>query len=469
MSIIDFIYDINPWLEGIKLRYRFKRFMFYHLLESIRNESRSIAYILIGLRRTGKTVILQQLAEELTESGENAVYIQVEDALLRFGENSIIKTVEAWISHSKRRRMVVFLDEVQYDPKWSLQVKVMLEKARSRGERTIFICSGSSALGTLVGASESLSGRAKILRLYPMGLLEILGIEKDIDIFRGKYDAVMRGLNKLFRGRVQEAYEIMRSGIGNAVKEARGLINNALIYGGLPETYDMIKQGAQLTEIRSRLTELVDLIIMKDIIRLQKLYPSRYEITPDEALKIFRIIVEDSPGLATSNSIATETGVYVKKVELALSLFEYSGLIGVAKQFAKSTRISERKRIVKLFSMDIGIRNAFKFMMHRKLLSNYMEVGRIFENLMLIQGLKLTHFFGNPYPEINFWRMRRGGYDYEVDLVLRTDKIIGIEVKKGKKSKGLEKFLNYMGESEEVLAYTLNLDELSEDITWFLI
>ena len=124
--------------------------------------------IITGVRRCGKSVILQQIMEEIRERSENIVYLDFENrAVTRYIEHwtDIVDHVEQNRSHGL---CYVFLDEIQEIEDWPLACKSLRVQNCS-----VFITGSNSKL--LSGEfTKELSGRYVSFQIRPFVYQELL-------------------------------------------------------------------------------------------------------------------------------------------------------------------------------------------------------------------------------------------------------------------------------------------------------
>lgn len=118
--------------------------------------------LLAGPRQVGKTTLLLELAAKL---GDRAIYAAgdgPEAALPGFWERLWSRAEEA---ASRRRKTVVFLDEVQHFENWAARLKGEWDRLRRQKSAVHVVATGSSALRLDAGSRESLAGRFERLTL----------------------------------------------------------------------------------------------------------------------------------------------------------------------------------------------------------------------------------------------------------------------------------------------------------------
>ena len=167
----------------IREKYLSKIRAFYH--------SESLIKIIYGMRRSGKSVILNQIMDEIIKLGinkENIIYINFESLKYDFIKNA--KDLYNYIESLKinKSKYYVFLDEIQKVEEFEKAINSL----RITNDYSIFI-TGSNSRMTLLELSTDLSGRYVSFRINPLSFKEIVELtntkEKDyesllFDIFK---------------------------------------------------------------------------------------------------------------------------------------------------------------------------------------------------------------------------------------------------------------------------------------------
>ena len=137
---------------------------FYH--------TESLIKIIYGMRRSGKSVILNQIMEELIKTGikkENIIYINFESLKYDFIKNA--KDLYNYIESLKvnNNKHYVFLDEIQKVEEFEKGINSL----RVTNDYSIFI-TGSNSRMTLLELSTDLSGRYVSFKVNPLSFKEIV-------------------------------------------------------------------------------------------------------------------------------------------------------------------------------------------------------------------------------------------------------------------------------------------------------
>ena len=179
--------------------------------------------IITGVRRCGKSVVLEQIMDEIKEKTDNIVFLDFED---RMTTEQIVtwKDIVSYVEeHRAHALCYVFLDEVQEIEDWQLACKTLRKRKCS-----VFITGSNSKL--LSGEfTKELSGRYVSFRIRPCVYKEIIQYAKD--------------LNKSIT------------------------VSDYLIWGGFPKRIEFDTEN----EIRKYINDLDETIVVNDIINRYKI------------------------------------------------------------------------------------------------------------------------------------------------------------------------------------------------------
>jgi predicted AAA+ superfamily ATPase len=125
--------------------------------------------ILAGPRQVGKTTLLLALADEY---GRNAIYAAVDapEASLSGWWDLLWQRVA---DTARGGTAVLLLDEIQYLPGWTQQLKAQVDRIRRQGLPVHVVVTGSSALLVGHGAKETMAGRFERLVLRHWSAAEL--------------------------------------------------------------------------------------------------------------------------------------------------------------------------------------------------------------------------------------------------------------------------------------------------------
>ena len=178
----------NPWWEGgleaTPETHKLRRFYFDTFEKLALNWGVRRSVILMGPRRVGKTVMLQQFIRDLLKNDfdPKAILFASVDTPVYSGLrlDQIIDLYEQDTGIDKNARRVILFDEIQYLKDWEVSLKVLTD----RYPNTRFIASGSAAAALKLKSQESGAGRFTDFILPPLTFAEFID-------FRGKADIII--------------------------------------------------------------------------------------------------------------------------------------------------------------------------------------------------------------------------------------------------------------------------------------
>lgn len=185
--------------------------------------------VITGIRRSGKSVILTQIMDELKDKGvsdDNIIYLNFELKKYSFiaTDSDLYEYLESKIT--PKNKNYIFLDEIQNIKDWEKTVNSY--KAEYKDNISIFITGSNSDLLSGELASH-LAGRYVSFQISPFTFKEVCEL-KEID-YKDKY-------------RLEPLFE------------------DYLKWGGLPQRFLLTDEN----QVRTYLTDIYDSIVLKDII-----------------------------------------------------------------------------------------------------------------------------------------------------------------------------------------------------------
>ncbi|MFA5247184.1 MAG: ATP-binding protein [Candidatus Micrarchaeia archaeon] len=389
------------WKEGFFYGFPIKRTLFARLAEELNTKQ---VVSVTGLRRTGKSTLLKQLADHLMSvektPRENILFYSFDEEQPKIEE--IIKEYQARTAvdiSKETNKIFIFLDEVQKLEGWQDQVKYYYDNYAN----IKFFISGSSSLFIRKHTRESLAGRIREFILPPLSFREYLS-------FRGKED----------------------------------LAEKPLMFEDTLKTEFLQYQKRQFVEIISESEEkagqyvqtLLEKVVYHDI---PKVFPIGNE---DLLMKILKIIAANPGMLSDYESLSKDLGI--SRVTLSNYFFylEESFLIIKLYNFSANLLSSEKK--MKRFYLSSTSFYAA--------LNNDMNESKIVENLV-VANTDAKYFWRTPQK-------------YEVDVILESNgKITPIEVKYrnvvlSKEMKNLARFAEKFGSTT---AFAITKDTFGKD------
>ena len=304
--------------------------------------------IITGVRRCGKSIVLQQIMEELSKETENFVFLDFDDRIAT-------ADIEAWqdivyhVQSSRKDGMCyVFLDEVQEIDGWASACRAL-----RRENCSVFITGSNSKLLSKEFTRE-LSGRYVSFRIRPFVYLEL--------------QEYARQLNRDCS------------------------VSDYLIWGGFPKRLEF----SSVAEQKRYLADLNETIVANDLI-------NRYRIRKqNEFRKVVNFILISNSRIYSAKSIADHmngNGVNVtpNTVQKWISYMESAYIIDEVSRYSKKSK-KELEQSRKIYDCDVSL-NSIRCRDNRYDLTHNLE--NIVYNELVYRGFSVT-VFNNNGKEIDF-------------------------------------------------------------------
>jgi hypothetical protein len=310
------------------------------------------ATIIIGVRRSGKSTLLNQIADNWLSdgvSGENLLYINFFDdrlsKLQTLGLDMVMQSYYSLYPHKKiQETTYCFFDEIQIIPGWEAFIDRIL-----RTENVVVYISGSSAQMLSKEIATQMRGRALSWELFPFSFKEYA------DHLKIKKDLPLNSQERLF---IENAFQ------------------NYWDCGGFPEVIGLEKS------LRIKVhQEYFDSILFRDLIE-------RYDISHPRALvDLAKNILENIASMYTINSLTgylKSMGYNVPKSSVSeyLKWFEDAYFLFTVRLFDASFRRSNANP-KKIYCVDHALIRSVS----SGILTNS---GHILENIIFLAIRRLT-------------------------------------------------------------------------------
>jgi len=321
---------------------------------------------IIGPRQVGKST----LAKELIPSGARVLELD--------GDNSDVQVMFEDVNESKltlltTKKDYILIDEAQKISNVGNMLKILAEKHKELK----VIVTGSSSFKLTQAINESLAGRKREFKLYPLSFKEM----------------------------VQHT---------DLLEETRKL-EHRMKYGYYPE---VVCNPGEEKEI---LNELVESYLYKDVMEENNI------AKPDKLVKLVKALAFQIGSLISANELGNLVGLDTKTVERYIDILQKSYIIYTLPSYAKNQR-NELKFSRKVFFWDMGIRNAVIKNMAPKDLRSPEEWGHMWENFLITERIKRNAYEGRVFAEHYFWRTQQ---KKEVDFIeIEDGTMLGVEIKK---------------------------------------
>ena len=320
--------------------------------------------VIYGPRRVGKTTMIKKFLE----NESNYHFVTGEDIFVR--ESLSGESVEKLKDFIGSKDLLV-VDEAQFIPEIGLHLKLIVDHL----PHVRVIATGSSTFDLAKQVGEPLTGRQRIIKMYPLSQMEL--------------------------GRLENR------------AETKAHLQNRLIYGSYPEVITL--QGDE--ERKAYLAELVSSYLFKDILAFEGLQKSK------KIIDLLTLIAFQIGREVSYQELATQLSMSSKTVEKYLHLLEEVFVLVNIRGFSRNLR-KEVTKSSRYYFCDNGIRNA--------LVNNYNSLekrddkGFLWENYIVMERIKKQQY-QSLWSHNYFWRT----YDQkEIDWVEeREGKLFGYEFK----------------------------------------
>lgn len=311
-----------------------------HYLQQIRPFYESnLVKIVTGIRRCGKSVIMDQIETELRQSGKKTLMLNFEDRSV----STLITTVDELIDYISqylgKEKLYVFLDEVQMIEQWNVACRTLRLKNVS-----LFITGSNSKLLSKEFTKE-LSGRYVAFRVRPFVFLEIQEYVKEL----------------------QHDYSI----------------SDYLVFGGFPQAIEFPTKQARLRY----LNDLDDTIVINDIL-------NRYKIRKDNLFRrLVNYIMISNARIFSANSVqkflkGQGFECSLNTILKYLSYLEEAYVISPIRQYSTKAK-RELKYYQKLYVEDVSFNSIRQTDGHWDITHN---LENIVYNELLYRGFNLFVF-----------------------------------------------------------------------------
>lgn len=311
------------------------------------------AIIIIGARQIGKSTLIKQIFGQ-----ENDVlWLNGDDFDVRQMFDSVSSTrLKAIIGNNK----VVIVDEAQRIENIGLKLKLITDQIPN----VQLIATGSSSFDLNNKLSESLAGRKRVFKMFPISFVEM----KD----------------------------------HTSLLEELRMIPHRMVYGYYPEV--VCNPGSE----REILNELTDSYLYKDCLAFDFVKKS------DKIVNLAKALAMQIGNQISYSELGQIVGLDSKTTEKYINILEQCYIVFRLGSYAKNLR-NELKSSKKIYFWDLGIRNAI--IGNFKEIENRTDFGEMWENFAIVERLKMLNYkqsFSQPY----YWRTKQ---QQEIDYIEELD------------------------------------------------
>lgn len=321
--------------------------------------------IIYGPRQIGKTTLINEFLRSTTLKYRYDTGDSFEIA------NNLSKcTYQSTDEHVDNYELIV-LDEAQKIPNIGNALKLMVDRYPDR----FFIATGSSSFDLANMTDESLTGRKRVLTLYPIAQSEL----------KSEF----------------------------SISELKSNLPHYLIYGSYPE----ILTTKSISEKENLIKLIANSYLLKDIFEFDRVKNA------EPIYRLLKLLAFQVGSLVSFNEIGAQVGIDTKTVGYYIDLLVKSFVLVPLRGYSKNLR-KEITKMSKYYFYDLGIRNALISNFNK--LEDRNDVGALWENFLLVERLKQNNYT-NRSVNYYFWRTYEGA---EIDLIEESGGIIdGFEFK----------------------------------------
>lgn len=437
--------EIYPKNKPLKRRPTFLKLKKY-VDEFIQSSSDERWVLLTGLRGVGKTTVLYQLYDYLTNgrkiNQEDILYISVDHmkTLIESDLFSVINTFVEKVHNSTivdlDKRLIVLVDEAHYDKEWSTKIKSIYDRTKN----IFFVITGSSAL--------SLNLSVDVLRRINKEIMPPLNLS---DYLLLKYENFFQPRNTSITIRDLIFYGLAK--LDEAKKIERQLKQK---FNKLPKSLDMelslfLKSGGfgfsihnnDVNEIMKRTMSVIDKVITDDLTLIKDIEKSTQQI----AYKILGYLALKKAGEISHNKLGILLSKSPDVIRYLLDAMEKTEIIFSVKPSSKQP-VQKTTKPWKYYFSTPTIHNAIYRITGGDYSSEYM--GLLWEDVVASILYRMSKTLVKPRVNL-FYDSNEGGVDFILHDLLQQ-RSIPIEVGSGDKGfKQLRNAINRYKASHGIL------------------
>ncbi len=346
-----------------------KRFLYQKIYKYLHHKN---ALVITGMRQVGKTTLMRQLFDEVTNPKlwfdfDNPLEMLVfEDINYDAIYNTLLKE-----SGNKNERLFVFIDEIQNLPEITKIIKYMIDKFNVK-----FVVTGSSNYYLKNLFPESLSGRKFLFILRPMNFQEYLFFNKKQKLNAAIIEDI--SINTVFRDYTKYEFQKLEKDYSDFLE-----------YGGFPEV--VVTENYETK--RLVLKNIFSSFFEKDIRLLSDLKNVR------ELRNLILLLVPRTGNILDVSKLSSDSGISRLNVYNYLEFLQGVFLIKLIPKFSQSVDRSVAGG-KKVYFSDTGLLN----------LIGRVNDGQLFENAVANQL--------SSYGELSYYNRRNKA---EIDFIVNKE------------------------------------------------
>ena len=307
------------------------------------------AILIMGARQVGKSTLL----ESMFDGKEDILWLNGDD----------LDTQELFENITSTRLKTILgncttlvIDEAQRIKDIGLRIKLVTDQIKN----VQVVATGSSSFELASKINESLTGRKREFKMFPLSFKEMVA--------------------------------------HTSFLEENRLLPHRLVFGYYPEI--VCSPGQELVLLK----ELTDSYLYKDVLTLDQI------TKPDKLIRLLKALALQIGSQVSYNEIGQLIGLSSKTVERYIDILEKSYIIFRLQSYAKNLR-NELKFSRKIYFWDTGVRNAI--IQNFNQIENRNDVGALWENFLIAERLKNNSYSDN-FVQPWFWRTQQQN---EIDYI----------------------------------------------------
>ncbi|MEK6690714.1 MAG: ATP-binding protein [Nitrospirota bacterium] len=329
------------------------------------------AVILTGMRRTGKTTILNSIHEQ--NGSKNKLFLDLENPLNRkyFEEENYekIKSTFEFLGIDFKKQAYIFLDEIHHIKKLPSIVKYFIDHHKVK-----FFLTGSASFYLKNLFTESLAGRKVIFEVFPLTFREFLVFKEA----KFKIPKNVASITKPIFDTIDRLYD------------------EYLLYGGFPEV--VLKETAQAKA--KALEDIFTSFFQLEVLQLG-------DFRKNEVIRDLMLLLMQNTGSKTDiQKLSRDLKISRPALYDYIAFLEGTYFIKTIRPFSKG-RSTEVRKMPKVYVCDTGLANHFA----------RLAAGHIFEN-SVFQNLRTQG-------EINYYQKKSG---VEIDFILSQETAFEVKI-----------------------------------------
>lgn len=343
------------------------------------------AVLLVGPRRVGKTVMMQQAISKLITDKSIArkiFFIGVDNPIyIHLSLNDLLQHAINASGGKNSEDCYIFFDEIQYLKDWERHLKIMVDNY----PKTKFIVTGSAAAALKAKSTESGAGRLTEFILPPLTFQEFLHLQDKEHLINPQDTESTPGQISFFT-----AVDI---------KALNEQFFNYINYGGYPEV--IFSETIKNNMARYIRNDIIDKVLLRDL-------PALYGIRDVQELnRFFAYLAYHSGKEFSPEKLSKESGLDKVQLKRYLEYLEAAFLIKVLHKVDENARNFKRITAYKIYLTNPSLRTA----LFSPITPTDDEAGNMVETTLLSQWMH------NENMNLKYARWKQGRSEGEVDLI----------------------------------------------------